>query len=48
MTGVGFVSVDLYGIRQLEGSSVDKDLHTHPALDYFDGGIGEQMKIEAF
>jgi hypothetical protein len=48
MTGVKFVSVDLYGIRQSEGSSVDEVLHTRPALDYFDGGIEEQMKIEGF
>jgi hypothetical protein len=48
MTGVKFVLVDLRGINQSEGSSVDEDLHTRPALDYFGGGIGERMRIEGF
>jgi hypothetical protein len=48
MTSVEFVSVDPYGTCQSKGSSVDEDLHTRPMLDYFDGGIGEQMRIEGF
>ena len=48
MKGAKFVLVDLYGIHQPEGSSEDEDLHTRLALDYSDGGIGEQMRIEVF